>query len=119
VTALNVSTVFSEPTALIELGEGRFAIIDREDFELISQFRWFAEQGKRLWYAKTSIKCGNIWKKKSMHRMIMDTRSGEQCHHRNRDSLDNRKANLLNMSNRAHKALHSNDNLKVIYEEKT
>ena len=52
-----------------------------------------------------------------MHRLIAKTHYDMICHHRNRNSLDNRRANLVNMPKDDHHRLHGNDNLIVKYAD--
>ena len=91
----------------IPLTQGKFALVDDEDFEALSQFKWRAKHcpdGRRpekssKWYAcrteirKRGPKAG---KKKEvyMHRFLMDAPRGKVVDHLNGDGLDNRRANL-------------------------
>lgn len=73
----------------IKLANNRgFAIIDDDDFEWVSKFKWQLDtQG----YAKrgTTI-CGNI----PLHREVIKAGVGQLVDHINFDKLDNRKCNL-------------------------
>lgn len=66
----------------IPLSQGKFALIDDEDFDLVSKYRWHCNGG----YAK----CGNIL----THRLILGLGNGTLTDHINWDKADNRKANL-------------------------
>ena len=74
------------------------AIVDEEDFPLLSRFTWSLKQG----YAITKINQATI----GMHNLIMPSRKGCEIDHINRIKLDNRKKNLrivshwVNMHNR-------------------
>ena len=73
----------------IPLTQGKIALIDDEDYELISQYKWCAHQTfSGHWYAKA--KGGKI----SMHRLLMGAKKGEQIDHVDGKGLDNRRANL-------------------------
>lgn len=78
----------------IKLSKG-YALVDEEDYEKINNLgKWTNNQG----YAKRAmvfIRCGEkITKTVSMHRLIMDAKTGEQVDHINGNRLDNRKSNL-------------------------
>lgn len=73
------------------LTKGKFALVDDEDFEKVSKFRWYAEKakGKNKFYAAHKRD-----KKKYLHRFVMRDPKGKQIDHRNNDGLDCRKMNL-------------------------
>lgn len=90
----------------IPLTQGRFAIVDDEDFEYLNQWKWcFDKTG----YARRSegVSLGKI-KNFSMHREINRTPKGLQTDHKNGEGLDNRRCNLRtathsqNQQNRKH-----------------
>ncbi len=73
----------------ILLTDGKIAIIDDEDYALISRYKWKPEvHGKRI-YAVT--KSSPI---KRMHRLIMKAKDGQIIDHINGDGLNNTRANL-------------------------
>lgn len=77
----------------IELSHGRFAIVDDEDFERVSEYRWF------YWLKKNSNLSGyasaQVNKRTTMmHRLIIGAKPGELVDHINGDPLDNRRSNL-------------------------
>ncbi len=88
----------------IPLTQGKFAIIDDEDYDFLSQFKWCAHKGKNTFYSVRHItgqsqnKIKNIKykpKKILMHRLIMKVlSSNDQIDHINGNGLDNRKTNL-------------------------
>ncbi len=54
------------------LGQGKFALVDDEDFWYLSQFRWYARQSKNNWYAERQEYLGNRKvKSHKMHREIL------------------------------------------------
>ena len=81
----------------IPLTQGQVALIDDEDYELVSQYKWHAHwnlHGKS-YYAKTDIrKTDGTFGSLLMHRLIMNAQKGEQVDHINHDTLDNRKSEL-------------------------
>jgi hypothetical protein len=75
----------------IFLGKGHFAIVDDEDFESLSQYRWTPSvQGRRI-YVQRNERDKNI----AMHRQIMGVTDGRVfVDHINHNALDNRRCNL-------------------------
>lgn len=93
----------------IKLTQGKYTIVDDEDYEYLSQFSWHYHSGG---YVERSVRFG---KKKSnimMHREILNIIDNhEKCvDHKNMNKLDNRKENLrianksLNSANTRKKA---------------
>jgi HNH endonuclease len=70
----------------IQLSQGKYALIDDKDFELVSQYKWHYNNG----YAKTWHKGKRI----RMHRLIMNAPDGVEVDHRDLNKLNNQKANL-------------------------
>jgi len=95
------------------------AFIDAEDFDRIRNHTWRAVQAHRCWYAKTTVGSPPRQVDLSMHRMIAKTQRPQVCHHLNRNSLDNRKANLRNMDKFDHQLLHLTDNITIKFADKT
>lgn len=80
---------------LIPLTRGMCAIVDDEDFDWLSKFKWLADPqypSRRCFYAKRDSRS----KKISMAREIAKTPKGLYCDHINGNTLDNRRANLRN-----------------------
>jgi hypothetical protein len=76
-------------------GSPSFAIVDDEDIELVSAFKWNALKGgqrKRNWFYATTRVDGR--KLLAMHRLVMGAKKGQFIDHINGDTLDNRKSNL-------------------------
>jgi len=78
----------------IPLSRGLVAIVDENDFEMVSRFRWHACFGGRVAYAKATLAHGGTWASPRMHRMIMLPDPTEYVDHINGDGLDNRRCNL-------------------------
>ena len=78
----------------ISLTQGKFALVDDEDFLPLNRFKWRAQKTRGKFYAvrdwKKSGKRGTIL----MHRVIMSAPKTLQVDHRFGDTLDNRKYNL-------------------------
>jgi AP2 domain len=78
----------------IPLTQGKVAMVDDEDFERVSQFKWFASKVRRTWYAMRSARVGfKKYKTILMHQWILDCKGLD---HRDCDGLNNQKNNLRN-----------------------
>ena len=77
----------------LELTQGKYAIVDEEDYNWLNQRRWYYDifAGARSTSyergAKNPIRL-------SLSRYIMDAKKGEVVDHINHNKLDNRKSNL-------------------------
>ncbi len=71
----------------IPLSQGKFAIVDDEDYDYLMQWKWYANKMGNTWYATNYNKGG-------MHRLIMKYPKGLQVDHINHNGLDNRRCNL-------------------------
>lgn len=73
--------------AAIRLQEGVWTLIEARDLSLVFPHTWFLGTGG---YVDTS------YGRSRMHRLILGLQRGDgvECDHRNRDRLDNRRANL-------------------------
>jgi len=78
--------------ARIKLTQGKFAIVDKEDFEWLNQWKWNYEHGyaRRISFSNKNSKGTKIY----MHRLINNTPEGMQTDHINRNKLDNKRKNL-------------------------
>jgi len=85
---------------LIELTQDKFAIINDEDYELISQYKWCARKNRNHWYAQTHIYRLGKRTTISMHTLLVEKKSGYMIDHINRNGLDNRRENLRLATNR-------------------
>jgi hypothetical protein len=76
----------------IPLTRGLYAIVDAEDYEWLSQYKWYAGAAphKKTFYARRTIPGGT----ELMHRMIMRAPKGMVIDHINGNGLDNRRCNL-------------------------
>ncbi len=78
----------------LPLTQGKYAIVDDEDFNWLSQWKWCYAFTKPLSYALRGERIGGVSTTKYLHREIMKPEKGMDVDHRNHDTLDNRKANL-------------------------
>lgn len=72
---------------VIPLTQGKSAIVDDEDYELVSRYKWYANKSGNVWYARTMDGGKTIL----MHWLIM---GGKHIDHINGNGLDNRRENL-------------------------
>ena len=99
----------------IKLTQGKFALIDDEDFDLVKGYNWSVKKHKNTYYAQTNIanpdgkpryylRNGRWYgpyphqKKLLMHRIILKLESNEEVDHINHNGYDNRKFNLRTCS---------------------
>jgi len=75
---------------VIPLTQGKFTIVDADDYDRVTQHKWFAHKNADRFYALRDAGGKAI----RMHREIVDIPPGLVCDHRNHDTLDNRKSNL-------------------------
>lgn len=78
----------------IKLTKGKYALIDDEDYEKVSKYKWQAApkpNGYRVVRAGTK---GELKKSFYLSRVLMDEPEGMIVDHINGNSLDNRKSNL-------------------------
>lgn len=99
--------VADAPFFLLPLTRGLFTKVDPERFDKLSRFKWTARKANHKYYAVRKYRKNGKQIFMHMHRHIAETPDGEIPHHQNDDSLDNRRANLLNMSEFDHIKRHS------------
>ena len=80
----------SEDFRLILLTQAKFATVDVEDYDWLSQYKWCAAKDRETFYAHR----GSNGIAVSMHRAIMHAPKGVICDHKNHNGFDNRKSNL-------------------------
>jgi len=86
----------------IKLTQEQYALVDDEDFEYLNQFKWHAHWFKNTssYYAERTIQKNNRTRTILMSRVIKKPSKGLQVHHKNHDTLDNRRCNLEIVTNR-------------------
>ena len=86
---------YGYPFRRIPLTQGKYAIVDPEDYERIAKYKWFAIRFERGYYAvRTAKDSKGRQRNVRMHREIMGEPKGKIIDHINHNGLDNRKANL-------------------------
>lgn len=77
-------------TGRLRLYCGEFAIVDSEDVEYLSKFRWHKAKFKHTNYVRGTVEGKQIL----LHRLIMKEPVGMDVDHINHNGMDNRKENL-------------------------
>jgi len=84
-------------TISIPLTQDKVALIDAEDYSLVSNHNWHALHisHARTWYAFTKVKrADGVYTQIGMHCFIMGSVDDMHIDHISRDGLDNRRSNL-------------------------
>ena len=97
----------------IPLSKGYFALVDADDFDRVNERRWYAHdltsQGRTV-YAKSWRHVENNYRGTvdHLHRFILGLDSSDPriVHHINGNGLDNRRCNLVVLTQSEHVALH-------------
>lgn len=85
----------------VPLTKGYVAIVDDEDYELVSTFKWYALTPKATDRIYAVSRRGFVY----MHRLILGLHPGDPyVDHINRDGLDNRRANVRLATNSQNQA---------------
>jgi hypothetical protein len=75
----------------IQLTKGKFAIVDYEDYIILSKFNWHCVGGR---YAARSVGGRDNKKMEYLHRVVAGAGDGDVVDHINGNPLDNRRSNL-------------------------
>ena len=79
----------------IPLGEGKFTIVEPQDYYWLNTFNWCPKgNGQRIYAVRITAYANDSIKTLSMHREIMKAPAGLLVDHKNRNPLDNRGENL-------------------------
>ena len=73
------------PMKRIKISQNREAIVDDEDFEKVSQWKWSYHHSGYVVRGKPQV---------SLHRLVMGAKKRQYIDHVNGNKLDNRKSNL-------------------------
>jgi len=91
---------------MVPVGHTAYAIVDPEDYERVSRFRWRLRKSSHCFYAVHRFFVDGKPREQPMHRFILQTPPGMECHHVNHKTLDNRKSNLQNITPEEHRLEH-------------
>ena len=82
----------------IPLTQGKFALIDDKDFNLVNQYKWFAQKHRNTYYAcRRAKRMNDKGKFMSMHRLILDFPDND-VDHKDGNGLNNGRYNLRTCS---------------------
>ena len=95
------------PFDFIKLQNGMCVLFDPKWLKVLKIFHWYAKKSRGRFYACARLKYGHKVSFIRMHRCINRTPKDQICHHINGNTLDNRSANLRNMSRFEHAKLYS------------
>lgn len=83
---------------IIFLTQGKFTIVDDEDFESLSKHKWYFlkdRKGGSVGYAVRNVRVDDGRRTlRSMHQVLLDLKPGEEGDHRDGNGLHNWRANL-------------------------
>lgn len=79
---------------LIPLTQGKFAIVDTDNYKWLSKYKWCARKGRNTWYAARGTEINGRKRTIRMHREILDVPKDRLTDHKNGNGLDNREYNL-------------------------
>lgn len=93
----------TEAKCHVPVSHQNHAIIDPEDYELVRPYYWRAIRSRKQVYAVAKYVKDGQTRYIRMHRLIMDCPKDKIVHHKNHNTLDNRKCNLEVMTSEEHK----------------
>jgi len=79
----------------ILLTQNKVALVDNEDYEWLSQWKWYADKSNNIFYARRGLCKGKLTTTLFMHREILALTFGNklQIDHINHNGLDNQMNN--------------------------
>jgi hypothetical protein len=86
-------------TAMLELSDGSVAIVDNEDLSRVAVYEWYLPESSAVRYpvgsqCRLSSACETVY----LHRLIANAGPEDLVYHRNHNTLDNRRENLVVMA---------------------
>lgn len=80
----------------IKLTQGKFALVDDEDFDFLNQWKWSVSKIGNNFYAMRSKKITKTRKSITirMHRLILNVSKGEYVDHIDMNGLNNQRSNI-------------------------
>lgn len=89
-----VSPAQGDSYRTIPLTQDQIALVDDEDFESLSRYRWRVKKERNTYYAIRDDKRNGIHKTILMHRQILSPPAEMDIDHRDRNGLNNHRENL-------------------------
>lgn len=82
---------------MIQLTQGKHALVDDEDFDELNKFNWCAHKaGEKFYVVRNSSRKDDPRHTIKMHSVIMQTPTGLVTDHKDGNGLNNQKSNLRN-----------------------
>jgi hypothetical protein len=79
----------------IKLTQGKIALVDDEDYDVLKKYKWSATKNGCCWYARTSVGPRKNLCRLYMHRVILGiNKSHLLVDHKDGDTLNNQRDNL-------------------------
>jgi hypothetical protein len=79
----------------IPLTQGKFALVDDEDYEEVMRYEWYPNKKSNTTYAIRNVRvCGKYVGTQRMHRFILDLPRDKHCDHKDGNGLNNTRANI-------------------------
>lgn len=78
----------------IPLQNGGDVLIDEEDFELLSVYKWWGTKNRNGIVAMANLKVDGKWVTKRLHTLLLNPPNGLVVDHINHNTLDNTRKNL-------------------------
>lgn len=79
----------------IPLTQGKAALVDNEDYERLSKFKWCAVKYRKNFYAVRNVRMpGGKWRLRFLHQEVLPPKDGFITDHKHGQTLDNRKSEL-------------------------
>lgn len=108
----------------IQLTQGRFALVDAEDFDRVTKFNWSIAAKRYAAYRATPLTGKKNGSYVYLHRFVVGASDRQTVDHINHDELDNRKSNLrvASMSQQGQnrkRPSHNSSGLKGVYFDKS
>jgi len=84
----------------IHLTQDKVAFVDDADFEVINQYKWYAQKDGSTYYARRDFRISKTEKVSvSMHQCLIGIVKERIIDHRNHNGLDNQRFNLRHITN--------------------
>lgn len=83
-------------------------LVDQQDADRVHPRRWWATRSAKYWYVCTFDRLpGKVNRKVYLHRFIVGAGPATEVHHRNSDTFDNRRSNLVVVTRDLHRVVHN------------
>jgi hypothetical protein len=93
-TPAEIADALAEGAKLLPLSQDKFAIVDAEDYEQLSQYKWHVSKSTRTFYASRNKSRKTCRREMYMDRLIINVPPGMFVDHIDHNGLNNRRSNL-------------------------